>query len=186
MAVSGDGVPSLLPHALEAEAHQCAEPLLDQPFIPRALDREREVASPLHNTRRDCTAHGPGSPVDGACAACHDVGAARTTPCSAAAGSRQSSPEAPAASLHDGSAGAALRDTLSATQAEYSHDDGDGSDVQVSALMSVPGRINRGHFGSLFEPGDEVLVKRKLRRARQMTLDERRSKRYSKPQSFVG
>jgi hypothetical protein len=189
MAVRGVGEPSLLPYALEAEAHQCAEPLLEQACISRALDCERVVASPLHNTRPEATVDRPGSPVDGASAARQESAAARITPRSAAAGSRQSSPEAPAASLHDGSAGAALRDTLSATtatQAEYSHDDGNGSDVQVSALLSVPGRSNRGHVGSLSEPGDEVLVERKLRRARQRPLAERRSRRYSKPQSFVG
>ena len=71
----------------------------------------------------------PGSPVDGAGSTRDDDGAA-------AAGSRQSSPEAPA------------------------------------------------YDGSLFEPGDETLVERKLWRARQMPLAERRAKRYSKPHSL--
>jgi len=165
-------------------------PLLDQACIARARvkrDLEREVVSALHHTRRDDTAAAePGSLVDGAGTARYDGGATRTTPRSAAADSRRPSPEASAASLRDESAGAAVRDTLNATQAEYSHDDGDSSNVQVSEFLSVPGRSDWGYVGSLFEPGDELLVDRKLLRARQMPLAERRSRRYSKPQSFVG
>ena len=170
-ATSGEGAP----FALEAEAHRRAEPpLLDQACIARAREREREIPPPLPNTRRDKDAEDPGSPVDGAGAARDDGDATRTTPSSAAAGSLSFSPEA-------------LRNTLNATQAEYSHDDGDGGDddVQVSARLTVPGRSDWGHVGSLFEPGDELLVEQKLRRARKMPLSERRSRRYSKPQSFV-
>jgi len=164
MAVGGRG-----------EARQCAQPpRLDQACVARAHDRvNREVASPLgplHNSRPGHIADEPGSPVDSA----EDDGAAATATRSAAAGSRQASPQFPAAFLRDGSAGGAL------------HDDSDGGDVQDIERQAAPGRRDWGHGDSLFEPGDEILVERRLRWARQMSLAERRARRYSKPQSFVG
>jgi hypothetical protein len=157
-------------------ARQCAQPpRLDEACVARERDRvKREVASPLHNSRPGDIADEPGSPVDGAGAARDDDGAAATATRSAAAGSRQASPQAPAAFLRDGSTGGALRD------------DGDGSDVHVIERQAALGRRAWGHGDALFEPGDEILVERRLRWARQMPLAERRARRYSKPQSCVG
>ena len=148
-----------------------------------ACDREREVASQSRSASPGSTADEPGSPADGAGAARNDGGVARTATRSAAAGSRPSSPDAQTAFLRDGSAREALRDTVIASPVEHPRDgDGDGD-----GGVSVAGRRDYGHFGSLsqlFEPGDEILVEWKLRRAR--PLDERRARRYSKPHSFVG
>jgi hypothetical protein len=121
---------------------------------------------------------------------------------SAAAGSRQASPYDLAAPPGDVSANEALRHTLNTSPVEYSHDGGDGRDVQDSVRRSIlrldgqdwghgdsffwPGDEMLVERDSLFGPGDEVLVDRKLwRAARTMPLAERRSKRYSKLQSFV-
>ena len=188
MAVGGEGMPC----ALQAYARQRAEPpQLDQACSTRARDRECEgkVASTLHNTCQGDTADEPGAPVDGVGAAGDDGAAARTATLSAVAGLRQPSPEAPAAALRNGAAGGARRDTLNASQVEYSHDDGVGSDVNADAhvdvLLPVPGRRDWGNRDSPLTLSDEILVERKLRRARQMPLAERRSRRYCKPQSSV-
>ena len=174
MAAGGWGVPS----ARQAAAHQ------DQACVARAFDRvNRKVASPLHHPRPGDIADEPGSPVDGTGGARDDDGAAATATRSAAAGSRRSSPQAPAAFLRDGSAGGALRNTSNASSAEHSRDGDSSSDVQAGALQAAPGR----RYGDcLFEVGDEILVERRLWWARQMPLAERRTRRYSKPQSCVG
>jgi len=92
----------------------------------REESHDRDVANLLHNSR-------PGDfvcfPVDGAGATRDDDGGAATATRSAAAGSCQSSPQAPAEFPCDGSTGRALRD------------DGDGSDVQVSALQTVEEKL---------------------------------------------
>jgi len=143
----------------------------------------RHCTTRIHNSRRGLIADEPGSLLDGAGAARDEDAAAATAVRSAAAGSRQSSPEAPAASPYDGSAGQALCDTFNASTVEYSRD-GDGgsssSDIQVRAPLSAPGRRDWGHYGSLFGPGDEILVAQRLSRARQMPHAERLAVRYSK------
>jgi hypothetical protein len=185
MAVGGEGVPC----ALQADARQRAEPpQLDQACSARARVREGEGASTLRNTCREDTADAPGSPADGAGAAGDDDGAAaRTATRSAVAGLRQPSPDAPAASLRDAAAARARRGTLNASRVEYSHDDGVGSDADadahVDALLPAPGRRDGGNRDSPMGLGDEILVERKLRRACEMPLAERRSRRYCKPQS---
>ena len=182
MAVFGGGVPC----ARQAEASlRPKSPLLDRAW---ERDREHEIASVLHNTLRGDAADGPGSPlVDLVGAARDEDGTAATASLSAAAGLRQSSPEAPAAALCDGSAGEARREHSDASPVERSRDDGDSSDVQASAPLSVYGTRDCGYVGSLFEPGDEILVERKLWRADQMPLAERCARRdRNKPHSFVG
>ena len=47
------------------------------------------------------------------------------------------------------------------SQVEYSHDDCDSSDLHVSVLQG-PGRRDWGHGDFLCEPGNEILVERKL------------------------
>ena len=184
-----------MPRAGRPEARQRAEPpLLDQACVAQAHDRE--IAGPLHSLRRSDIAddesvvhaqpESPGSMVDGAGAARDDDGATATATRSAAAGLRPSSPDAPAASLRDISAGDVRRDSVNDGAVENSHDDGDSSDAQVGALLAIPGRRDWGYYGSLFEPGDEILVERKLWRALQMPLEERWARRYGKPHSFVG
>ena len=152
----------------------------DETLVERKLRRARQMPLAERRARRYSK---PGSPVDGAGAACDDDGAAAAATRTTAAGSRQSSPGAPAASPHDGSAGQALCDTFNASTVEYSRDDDGGSsssDIQVRAPLSAPGRRDWGHYGSLFGPGDEILVAQRLSRARQMPHAERLAVRYSK------
>jgi hypothetical protein len=180
MAVGGRGVPS----ARQAAARHCAKPpVLDHACVARARDRDREVATPFHNSRLGDIADEPGSPVDGAGAARDDDGAAASATRAAAAGSRQSSPQAPAAFFRDGSAGEAHRDNLNASSAEYYHASDNSNDVQVSELQAAP---DRRHGDCLAEVGDKILVERRLLWALQMPLAERRARRNSKPHSCVG
>lgn len=210
MAVGEEGVPSAC-HAEARHRSQSATPsLLDQACTARVRDADREVASPLHSLCLGDIADEAGSAVDGAGTARDDGGApveeagyafdgagtardddgaAAAATSSAAAGWREPSPGASATSLREAPARDALRNTfstLNASPVESSHHDGDSSNLHVSALLSGPGRKDWGYVGSVFEPGDEILVERKLRTARQVPLAERRARRYSKLQSFVG
>ena len=183
MAIDGGGAPA----ARQAEAPLRPEPPLLHQACKTRRDRDREFSNPRHNSRLGEIADGRGILLDGAVAARDEDDAAATAIRSAAAGARQSSPEAPAASLHDGSAGEALCETFNAPTVEHSHDDDGSSDMQASALPSVPGRRNLGFAGSVFEHGDELLVERRLLRAHQRPYAERlAARRYSKPHSFVG
>ena len=204
MAVGEEGVPSAC-HAEARHRSQSATPsLLDLACTARVRDADREVASPLHNLCLGDIADEAGSAVDGAGTARDDGGApveeagyafdgagtarddddtAAAATSSAAAGWREPSPGASATSLREAPAKDALRNTfstLNASPVESSHHDGDSSNLHVSALLSGPGRKDWGYVGSVFEPGDEILVERKLRTARQVPLAERRARRYSK------
>jgi hypothetical protein len=182
MAVDGRHAPS----ARQAEALQRAQPpLLDQACVARARDSDRQVASPLHHPRPGDIADEPGSPVDGAGAARDDDGAAAAATRSAAAGSRQSSPHARPISSATGQP-----EELSATPSTPPRPRIPSTTSTAAAMYRSatfgPLRAGDTAIASLRSASDEFLVERKLWWARQMPLAERRARRYSKPQSYVG
>jgi len=163
----------------EVESRDTPGPLL--PLPRQARERERERNASFHTcTRPDRFADEDGSPIDGAGAAGEDDGASAATATRPAACSRQLSQEAPASQAHS-SAGSAPRDICNESSVECAPD-------STSPTSRFPYMRDWGHskslYEALYEPGDDVLVER---RARQMTLSERYSRRYQrKPQSFVG
>jgi len=182
---------SIMAHLMALEAHsslsQDGRPDTKGPLLPllcQARHSECVRTSSLHHVCPYAIAGAPGSPVDCAATNCdRDDAAAATATLPTAACSHQLSPEAPA-SQGDGSASGVLPDMSNESPLERAHEEDDGT--LLSLPPKLPGRGDWGRsislYAALYEPGDEILLQR---RTRQMPLEERRSRRYSKPQSFV-